>query len=78
MVILNVGYCSLVTGNRIIFSRDFNKSNRFCVLQFTGKHIVYSLPSFFFFFFIFVRLSLNKLEEYGCLLKRVKVEILFL
>ena len=32
---------------RVTRVRVFNKSNRFCVLQFTGKYIVYSLPCFF-------------------------------
>ena len=46
MVIKNVGYSTWVTGDRIIVIRVLNKSNSFCVLQFTGKYIVYSFPCF--------------------------------
>ena len=48
MVISNVGYSTWVIGDRIIVISVFNKSNTFCVVQFTGQYIVYSLPGFFF------------------------------
>ena len=58
MVIKNVAYFTWVTGDRIIVIRVFKKSNRFCVLQFTGKYIVYSLQCNF----ILVKLTLKNLE----------------